>query len=167
MAGYVTAWSLKCLSRRPRWELHPGKLYRLFKVPTVRSFYFVHACLVMPDSVTMDDSLPGSSVLGILQVRRLEWVAITFSRGSFRPRERTHCISHASCIAGELLTTSTSWEALRERGEEIRRPGFGWGRAGLALPEWGDSSITRHQRLNCRHPGCCPSSTEEEYTGLP
>ena len=31
----------------------------------------------------MDCSLPGSSVLGILQSRILEWVAISFSRGSF------------------------------------------------------------------------------------
>ena len=30
----------------------------------------------------MDCSLPGSSVHGILQVRILEWVAISFSRGS-------------------------------------------------------------------------------------
>ena len=30
----------------------------------------------------MDCSLPGSSVLGILQARILEWVVISFSRGS-------------------------------------------------------------------------------------
>ena len=34
----------------------------------------------------MDYSLPGSSVQGILQARKLEWVAITFSRGSSQPR---------------------------------------------------------------------------------
>ena len=33
----------------------------------------------------MDCSPPGSSVHGILQARILEWVAITFSRGSFHP----------------------------------------------------------------------------------
>ena len=37
----------------------------------------------------MDCSLPGSSVPGILQARILEWVAISFSRGSSRPRDRT------------------------------------------------------------------------------
>ena len=37
----------------------------------------------------MDCSLPGSSVHGILQARILEWVAISFSRGSSRPRDRT------------------------------------------------------------------------------
>ena len=32
---------------------------------------------------------PGSSVYGILQARILEWVAISFSRGSSWPRDRT------------------------------------------------------------------------------
>ena len=37
----------------------------------------------------MDYSLPGSSVHGISQARVLEWVAISFSRGSSPPRGRT------------------------------------------------------------------------------
>ena len=37
----------------------------------------------------MDYSLPGSSVHGIFQARVLEWIAISFSRGSSRPRDRT------------------------------------------------------------------------------
>ena len=37
----------------------------------------------------MDCSLPGSSLHGILQARVLEWVVISFSRGSSRPRDRT------------------------------------------------------------------------------
>ena len=44
----------------------------------------------------MDCSLPDSSVHGILEARILEWVAISFSRGSSRPRDRTW-VSH---IAG-------------------------------------------------------------------
>ena len=36
---------------------------------------------------TMDCSLPGSSVHGILQARILEWVVIPFSRGSSWPRD--------------------------------------------------------------------------------
>ena len=38
----------------------------------------------------MDRSPPGSPIPGILQARTLEWVAISFSRGSFQPRDRTH-----------------------------------------------------------------------------
>ena len=41
----------------------------------------------------MDCSLPGSSVHGIFQARVLEWIAISFSRGSSRPRVRTQ-VSH-------------------------------------------------------------------------
>ena len=37
----------------------------------------------------MDYSLPGSSLHGILQARILEWVAISFSRGSSWPRDWT------------------------------------------------------------------------------
>ena len=48
----------------------------------------------------MDCSPPGSSVLGILQARILEWVAISFSRGSSRPRDQTL----VSCIVILLVT---------------------------------------------------------------
>ena len=41
----------------------------------------------------MDCSLPGSSVHGIFQAMVLEWIAISFSRGSSRPRNRTR-VSH-------------------------------------------------------------------------
>ena len=41
----------------------------------------------------MDCSLPGSSVHGIFQARVLEWVSISFSRGSSKPRDRT-LVSH-------------------------------------------------------------------------
>ena len=37
----------------------------------------------------MGCSPPGSSVHGILPARILEWVAVSFSRGSSRPRDRT------------------------------------------------------------------------------
>ena len=45
---------------------------------------------------TMDCSTPGSFVQGILQARILEWVAMPFSIGSFRPRDLTHisCLLH-------------------------------------------------------------------------
>ena len=38
----------------------------------------------------MDCSPPGSSVHGISQARILEWVAISFSRGSFQPRDQSN-----------------------------------------------------------------------------
>ena len=47
-----------------------------------------------------DCSPPGSSVHGVLQVRALEWIAISFSRGSSQLRDRTW----VSYIAGRCFT---------------------------------------------------------------
>ena len=52
-------------------------------------------CPTLCDPV--DCSLPGSSFQGILQARILEWVVISFSRGSSQPRNWTW----VSCIAGK------------------------------------------------------------------
>ena len=59
----------------------------------------------------MDCSLPGFSLHGILQVRVLEWVAISFSRGSSRPRDRTQ----VSRIPGRHFNL---W-ATRESGKRV------------------------------------------------
>ena len=58
----------------------------------------------------MGCSLPGSSVLGILQARTLEWIAMPSSRGSSQPRYQT-CISS---IAGEFFADESSGKP-RER----------------------------------------------------
>ena len=55
----------------------------------------------------MDCSLPGSTFHGILQARVLEWVAISFSRGSSRPRDRTLI----SCIPGRRFNLWATREA--------------------------------------------------------
>ena len=47
----------------------------------------------------MDCTLPGSSVYGISQARKLEWVAISFSGGSSPPRDQTW----VSCIGTWIL----------------------------------------------------------------
>ena len=55
----------------------------------------------------MDCNLPGASVQGILQARVLEWVAISFSRGSSWLRDQTH----VSCIAGRFFISWPTREA--------------------------------------------------------
>ena len=57
----------------------------------------------------VDCSPPGSSVHGIFQARTLEWVAISFSRGSSWPRDRTQ-VSH---IAGRRFNLWATREALK------------------------------------------------------
>ena len=48
----------------------------------------------------MDGNLPGSAVHGIFQARILEWAAVSFSRGSSQPRDRTQVF----CIADRRFT---------------------------------------------------------------
>ena len=56
----------------------------------------------------MDCSSPGSSVHGIFPARILEWVAISYSRGSSPPGGWTQ----VSCIAGQVFTIWATREAL-------------------------------------------------------
>ena len=55
----------------------------------------------------MDCSLPDAYVHGILQARILEWVAISFSRGTSKPRDWTR----VSCITGRFFMVWATWEA--------------------------------------------------------
>ena len=66
-------------------------------------------CLTLCDPV--DCSSPGSSVLGILQGRLLEWVAISFSRGPTQPRDETHISLASPALASGFFNTVTPWEA--------------------------------------------------------
>jgi len=60
----------------------------------------LQSCPTLCDPI--DGSPPGSPVPGILQARTLEWVAISFSRGSSQPRDQTR-VSWVSCIGRRLL----------------------------------------------------------------
>jgi len=59
----------------------------------------------------MDCSPPGSSIHGIFQARVLEWVVISFSRGSSWPRDQTQ-VSH---IAGRHFTIWSTRKAPGDR----------------------------------------------------
>ena len=85
-------------------------LWGTVKYNTVQNFSkkFIEVCRRKVESISpsvLSDSLwppwtVGSSFCGILQARILEWVAISYSRGSSRPRDWT-CVS---CIAGRFFT---------------------------------------------------------------
>ena len=62
----------------------------------------------------MDCSLPGSSIHGIFQARVLEWVAISFSRGSSQPRDQTQ----VSCIVGRRFTIWATREVFGREGRD-------------------------------------------------
>ena len=59
----------------------------------------------------LDCSPPGSSIHGIFQARVLEWVAISFSRGSSRPRDWTQ----VSRIVGRCFTI---WATREVQGDK-------------------------------------------------
>ena len=69
---------------------------------------------------SMDYSLPGSSVHGILQPRILEWVAVPFFRESSQPRDRIKI----SCIVGRFFIVC----ATREAQEYPFFRGYSWPR---------------------------------------
>ena len=87
---------------------------RMFLSSTISSmkclFPFVVYSLspVWPFCDPMDCSQLGSSVHGILQARILEWVAISFSRGSSWPWDRTW----VSCIGRRVLYCWATRETL-------------------------------------------------------
>ena len=56
-------------------------------------------------------SPPGSPVHGIFQARILEWIAISYSRGSSWPGNWT-CMSCVSCVSRQILYHCTPQEGL-------------------------------------------------------
>ena len=59
----------------------------------------------------MDCSSSISSVHGILQARTLEWIAISYSRGSFQPRDWTRF----SCFGRRILYHCATWEDISKK----------------------------------------------------
>ena len=85
---------------------------RLFATgPPGKTSHFHAMCLVMSDSLRPHRLPPGFSVHGIFQARILEWVTISFSRGSSQPRDCTR-VSCVSCSAGRVFTILVTMEVL-------------------------------------------------------
>ena len=73
---------------------------------TLRMLLAARSCLTLCDP--MDCSLPGSSVHGVSQARKLKWVAMSSSRGSSQPRDQTQVFY----IAGRFFTVWVTREDL-------------------------------------------------------
>ena len=84
----------------------------------------LQSCPILRDPMVC--SLPGSSVHGILQVRKPEWVAMPSSRRSSPPRDQTRISwgSCISCIAGRFFTTEPSGKPMVKYSSAIKRDMF-------------------------------------------
>ena len=104
-------------------------------------------CKIYTRSDTVNYSLPGSFVHGILQARILEWAAISYSRGSTQPRSNPglpHCrqipyhLSHVGNIAfptyerisiqkdkdvGRSKINSGEWSPWKRGGQSAEKAG--------------------------------------------
>ena len=102
---------------------HPKRIHKkLIKRITCRAYAkTLQLCPTLCDP--MDCSLSGSPVHGIFQAWILEWVAISFSRGSSQPRDRTG-ISYVSYIQFSSVQFSHSVvsDSLQPHGLEHARP---------------------------------------------
>ena len=94
-------WKSHLTATSPLWSQSPLSLSPLFASESE----VAQSCPTLCDPT--DYSPPGSTVHGILQARILEWVAISFSRGSSRPRDRTQ----VSRIAGRPFNLWATREA--------------------------------------------------------
>ena len=81
-------------------------MYRYTTVLQYSGSEFAQSCPTLGDP--RECSLPCFSIHGIFLARVLEWVAISFSRGSSWPRDRTQ----VSCIAGRHFTLWATRKAL-------------------------------------------------------
>ena len=95
------------------WYIHIYTVKWSSQIRLINTFITPHCCccLVTQSCPTLCDSMdcspPGSSAHGILQARIiLQWVAISFSRGSSQPRDwtRDSCVSF---IASRYFTTDS------------------------------------------------------------
>ena len=92
-------------------------------------------CLTLYDP--MDCSLPGFSIHGIFQERVLEWVSISFSRGSSQPRDRTQ----VSCIVSKTLYCLSHQGRVLLSKSLIQFSVDGWSCVPSLLFTWGQTMV--------------------------
>ena len=136
---YLDPWRLKGCKRdtgmEKEFRTHCGECVRIRGC----SMLSLQSCPTLWDP--MDHSPQGSFLHEILQTRILEWVAISFSRGSSRPRDQTQ----VSCTGGRFFTV---WGTREARGgwSVAKLSGFLLGHRGALqgyeeLGDWNESHV--------------------------
>ena len=97
----------------------------------------------------MDCSLQGSSIHGIFQARILHWFAISFSKGSSQPRDRTH-VFYVSRTGRWILYHWATWNWK-----------WKWSRSVVSDSLWPPWTVARQAPLSMGF------SRQEYWSGLP
>ena len=158
------------------WGIRPSYFSKFFPVLSIlessgkvisswklRKSEVAQSCPTLCDP--MDCSPPGSSVHGILQARILEWVAISFSRGSSRPRDRTQ----VPALQADALTSEPPGKPYPWRGRRFGSMGVGPSSQSLitylkSLKQMLREGLSRHQlHLLLISPGSATSSSVEGF----
>ena len=109
-------WCVYFQTTLERFHWRENALVRIQVVSTNTLSKWLYVCLVVQPCPTLCDPMdcgpPGSSVCRIFQVRILEWVAISSSRRSSRPKDRTR-VSCIFCTGRRILYHWATWEASR------------------------------------------------------
>ena len=116
--------------------VYGGDKHRSFdQVPPAAGRRSSVSCSVVSNLLWPQDcSLSGSSARGILQATKLEWVAISFSRGSSPPRDWTR----VSCVAGRFFTIWVTGKSKNKESSLGSEAGFPEKViATLGLKQWG------------------------------
>ena len=116
LAGFVPSERCACTGMPVSQPCNAGRACSSSYFPQdcyVLPIFFLFCCrsvakLCPPLLWPQDCSPPGSSVHGVLRVRTLEWDAVSFSRGSSRPRDW----AHVSCTGRRILYHWAAWEVL-------------------------------------------------------
>ena len=102
----LMSWGPSVLSEPSLWELSLSRKPTYYFFFSVRAWSVTQSCLTLHHS--RDYSSLGSSVHGIFQARILEWVAISYSRGSSWPRGQIRI----SCFGRWVLYHCATWKAV-------------------------------------------------------
>ena len=119
---------IKCLAH-PSSLLWTAPWWSAFNPHVCNLWQTVSACLITQSCLSLYDpldySLPGSSDHEIFQVRILEWVAISFFRGSSQPGIRPISPA-ASAMAGRFSTTEPLEKTILQKTSTMLNATLNW-----------------------------------------
>ena len=108
---WLSPWRWICHAEEGEKYGRQGELlvYKVVANETWKHIGFACVLIVSDSLHPMDCSPPGLAVHGIFQARILDWVAISYSRGSSPSKDWTR-VSCTPCVSRQILYHCTTWE---------------------------------------------------------